>query len=418
MSRFLVEGGKKLYGSVKIESAKNSLLPLISACIMLETQVTFLNVAMLKDVTCLLDIIKSLGGNYTYEKGVLKIDCSSVNNYVLPENLVNQVRASLFMLGPLIQRFKKAQISTPGGCNLGNRPIDIHLNGLKKLGVKIDESEVINCKANKIVGTTIVLSFPSVGATLNLITASVTCEGITVIKNSAKEPEIVCLCKFLNLMGAKIVGMGTDVITIEGVKSLKKRNIEFTPIPDRIEAGTFMLSVLSTGGELILENANYTYNSSLIKKIFNNTCKIGIFNDRIYIKCSGAGNGLGLINVLPYPDFPTDLQSPLMAYATTLKGQTIIKEHVFPNRFSTASQLVKMGAKIKVEGNVAIVDGVDKLKSNFVTAFDLRGGAALVIASLKAQGVTTIDNAEILDRGYNQIEEKLKNIGANIKRVL
>ena len=418
MSRFVIEGGSKLYGNVKIQSAKNCLLPLISACIMLECEVTFLNVSMLKDVSCLLEIIKSLGGSFTYQDGNLKIDCSNLTSYILPENLVNQARAPLFMLGPLLTRFKKAEFTMPGGCKLGERPIDIHLVGLQKLGVKIEENEVIKCTTKKLEGSSIVLTFPSVGATLNLIMASVTADGYTVIKNSAKEPEIVCLCKFLNLMGAKIDGIGTDVIQIEGVKSLKKKSVEFAPIPDRIETGTFILSVLSTGGELTIENANYSHNQSLIKKIFNNTCKICIFNDRIYIKSSGIGKGLGQVNILPYPGFPTDLQSPLLAYSTTLKGQTIIKEHVFKDRFLTAFELNKMGANIKIDGNIASVNGVETLHGNFVTATDLRGGAGLIIASLKAQGVTVIDNAEILDRGYYQIEEKFKNIGANIKRVL
>ncbi len=418
MSRFVIEGGNKLYGNVKIQSAKNCLLPLISACIMLESEITFTNVSMLKDITCLLEIIKSLGGSYSYQDGNLKIDCSNLTSYVLPENLVNQARAPLFMIGPLLTRFKKAEFTMPGGCKLGERPIDIHINGLRKLGVKIEEGEVIKCTANKLTGTTIVLSFPSVGATLNLIMSSITAEGITIIKNCAKEPEIVCLCKFLKLVGAKINGIGTDVIVIDGVKELKKRKVEFTPIPDRIETGTFLLTALSTGGELTLENVNYSHNASLIKKIFNNTCKICIFNDRIYIKSSGVGKGLGVVNVLPYPDFPTDLQSLLLAYSTTLKGQTIVKEHVFKDRFNTAFELNKMGANVKVNGNVAIVTGVESLHGNFVTATDLRGGAGLILASLKAQGVSVIDNAEILDRGYYQIEEKLKNIGANIKRVL
>ena len=418
MSRFVIEGGNKLYGNVKIQSAKNCLLPLISACIMLESEITFTNVSMLKDITCLLEIIKSLGGSYVYQDGNLKIDCTNLKSYVLPENLVNQARAPLFMIGPLLTRFKKAEFTMPGGCKLGERPIDIHINGLKKLGVKIEESEIIKCTANKLTGTTIILSFPSVGATLNLIMSSITAEGITIIKNCAKEPEIVCLCKFLKLVGAKINGIGTDVIVIDGVKELKKRKVEFAPIPDRIETGTFLLTVLSTGGELTLENVNYSHNASLIKKIFNNTCKICIFNDRIYIKSSGVGKGLGVVNVLPYPDFPTDLQSLLLAYSTTLKGQTIVKEHVFKDRFNTAFELNKMGANVKVNGNVAIVTGVESLHGNFVTATDLRGGAGLILASLKAQGVSVIDNAEILDRGYYQIEEKLKNIGANIKRVL
>ncbi len=418
MSRFIIEGGNKLYGKVKIQSAKNCLLPLISACIMLEQKITFLNVNLLKDVTCLLDIIKSLGGSFCYENGNLIVDCSSLSNYVMPSNLVNQARASIFMLGALLTRFNKAEMSMPGGCNLGERPIDIHLYGLKKLGVVVEESEVIKCTANKLKGTTIVLPFPSVGATINLIFASVKASGTTIIKNCAKEPEIKCLCEFLKFIGANVKGIGTDVLIIDGVKTFNNQNVVFSPIPDRIEAGTFLLAVLATGGELTLENVNYVHIGSLIKKIFNNTCKICIFNDNIYIKSSGVGKGLGSVNVLPYPEFPTDLQSPLLAYSTILNGQTIITEHVFPDRFSTANELIKMGANILVKGNVACVTGVESLQGNFVTANDLRGGAGLIIASLKAQGVSVIDNAEILDRGYYQIEQKFKNIGANIKRVL
>lgn len=417
MSKILISGGNKLYGKVRVQSAKNCLLPLIACTIMLEGKITFTNCPKIEDVTIMCEIVKSLGGKYEYKGDNLQVDCSSLYLWELPKELTQKIRASIFMTGPLISRFRKAVIHKPGGCNIGDRPIDIHLEGLKKLGVEISGNDMLYCKANSLQGTEITLRYKSVGATENLIMASVMAKGITTIKNCACEPEIKCLANFINILGGKVSGAGTSTIVIEGVEKLSKENITYLPISDRIEVGTFMLAVTQVGGEIEIENANARHNKELIKKLFNNTCKITTFNDKIYIKSSGIGKGLGSVLVAPYPSFPTDLQSPLMAYATTLKGITIIKEEVFPSRFKQASELIKMGADIKINKNVAIVNGVNSLEGAFVTAYDLRGGASMVLAGLKANGITIVDNAEIISRGYYNLEKKLTNLGAFVKRI-
>ncbi|MBO5851697.1 MAG: UDP-N-acetylglucosamine 1-carboxyvinyltransferase, partial [Clostridia bacterium] len=322
-----------------------------------------------------------------------------------------------FMLGPLLARFKNASTFLPGGCNIGKRPIDMHIDGFKKFGVEevCTDALVLNCK--KLNGAKINLKYASVGVTENLIMCAVLAEGETVLSNCAKEPEVVCLVKFLKLFGAKIKGEGSSTIIIEGVKKLKSKNVSFMPISDRIEVGTYVLSVLGTGGEIEINNANFFHNIALIKKIYNNACKIILTNDKIYIKCSGKGNSLSYTKTSPYPKFPTDLQTPLCAYATTLLGTSYIEESVFENRFLQLNELIKMGAKIWVNGSVAKIEGVEYLNGANVSALDLRGGASLVIAGLKAQGETVIDNAFIIERGYVNLEKKLSLLGADIKKV-
>ena len=418
MGKFVISGGKKLYGTVKAQSAKNALLPLISACIMLESEVTFTNSTMLGDVCTMVSIIRRLGGKCSYSAGNLTVNCKDITSTQLPCDLTSQIRASVFMLGPLLARFKRASTCLPGGCNIGKRPIDMHVDGFKRFGaIESTDGENLTLKCDKLKGAKIRLKFPSVGVTENLITCAVVAEGETVIENCAKEPEVVCLCKFLKLFGAKIKGEGTSTIVIQGAQKLKGKSISFMPISDRIEVGTFILSALGTGGEIEIENANFFHNTALIKKIYNNACKIVLSNDKIYIKCCGIGNCLSYTRTSPYPKFPTDLQTPLCAYATTLKGTSFIEESVFENRFLQLNELVKMGAKITVDGSVAKIDGVKKLSGGVVTALDLRGGAALVIAGLKAEGVTVIENASIIERGYLNLENKLSLLGADIKKV-
>ncbi len=416
MSKLIVSGDKKVCGEIEISSAKNVILPLISACIMIEGKITFLNCKKLCDVTVILEIIKYLGGEYSFVGDNLVVDCSKVYRYELPEVLSKKIRASIFLVGPLLSRFHRACFFTPGGCDIGSRPIDIHLDGFKKLGVEIASHDVIYCRTNKLVGNEIVLRYRSVGATENIIMASVMADGKTVIRNSAKEPEIVCLVKFLKLCGAKIYGEGTSTITIEGVKKLKASNLVFKPISDRIEVGSYILLTLSVGGEILLKNANFLNNIALYKKIRNNACKITLDNDKIYIKASGVGKGLNYIKTAPYPYFPTDLQSQLCAYSTTLKGLTVVEESVFENRFMQLNELNKMGANIVVKGNKAFVKGVDRLVGTSVVALDLRGGMAMVIAGLKADGITTISNCEIIDRGYYKIENQLSSLGLDVVR--
>jgi UDP-N-acetylglucosamine 1-carboxyvinyltransferase len=417
MSKLVINGGNKLFGEVTVQSAKNSLLPLIAACILVEGKVTFLNCNKLSDVNVMLDIISSLGGYYEWQGSSLTVDCSSLVSYALPENLTSKIRASVFCLGPLIGRFHKALFYKAGGCNIGERPIDLHIDGLTKLGAECYDNEVIYFKANNVVGTEITLPFKSVGATENLMMLATVAKGKMVIKNCAKEPEIANLADFLRRVGAEIYGAGSDVIEIYGVKKLKSNNLVFTPVPDRIETGTYILSTLSTGGELTIKNCIFSHNVSLIKKVYNNACKICINNGKIYIKSIGVGNALGFIKTAPYPGYPTDLQSPLVAYATTLSGMTIVHEGVFSCRFNQVEELKKMGADLTVVKNRVVVEGVRTLYGANVKALDLRGGAGMVIAGLKAVGQTVIDNAEIIERGYFNLEGKLRDLGADVTKI-
>lgn len=414
MAKYIIQGGEKLFGEVTSESSKNAILPILSACVMISGEVYIQNVPKISDIITMLEILKSIGAEYSFSGDLLKIDCSKVYSYEPSQELSKKIRASVFLTGSILARFHKAVITKPGGCNIGKRPIDMHVSTLQKLGVETAENEVLFFKCDNLEGNTVKLEYKSVGVTENLILASVTANGETVIKNSAREPEIVCLANFLNLCGANIKGAGTSTIIIDGVKKLYPPENPFLPISDRIEVGTFILATLSTGGEVLINNANFNHNCALIKKISNNACKITVFNDKIYIKSSGLGKSLQNIVTAPYPYFPTDLQSQICAYATTLSGITEVYEGVFEDRFKQLNELKKMGANITVLGSKAIIQGVNTLKGANVTALDLRGGASLIIAGLKAEGITTVNNSSVIERGYLQIETKLKNLGAKI----
>ena len=417
MSKFIINGGQKLFGEITVESAKNAMLPLLSACILYEGKVTFLNCPRLKDVEIMLEIIKHLGGKYSFLGNDLTVDCSSLYSYELPCDLTKKIRASIFTIGAIIARFRKAYFCKPGGCDIGERPIDMHLDAFKSLGVEISGEDYVYCRANVLQGAEITLKYKSVGTTVNALLASILADGRTTIKNAAKEPEITSLIKLLKTFGAKIKGEGTSTLIVEGVSKLKKDKLVFLPISDRIEVGTFALAVMSTGGEIAINNANFVHNISLFKKIQNNACKIVCEDDKIYIKSSGAGSGLNIVKTAPYPFFPTDLQPQLSAYATTLNGDTTIIETVFENRFNHFADLIKMGANVSIKGNVAKIAGVSEINGQTVTAYDLRGGAAMVIAGLKANGETVIENASVIDRGYYLLEDKLSSLGAKIQRM-
>ena len=416
MSKFIINGGRKLYGEITAESAKNALLPLLSACVLYEGKVTFLNVPKLKDVEVMLEIINYLGGKHRFEGNNLTVDCSSLHSYELPCELTKKIRASIFMIGAIIARFRKAYFCKPGGCDIGERPIDIHLSALRCLGVEICGDEFIYCRADILKGAEITLKYKSVGATITALLSAILADGKTVIRNVAKEPEISSLIKLLKSFGAKIKGVGTSTIIVEGVKKLNKEPIVFLPVSDRIEVGTYALAVMSTGGEIIINNANFIHNVSLFKKIQNNACKIVYEDGKIYIKSSGVGNSINTVKTAPYPHFPTDLQPQISAYATTLKGESTIIETVFENRFNHFKGLTQMGAKVLVSGNVAKITGVERLVGQTVSAYDLRGGASMVIAGLKADGVTVVENASVIDRGYYNFKEKLTSLGAKIQR--
>ncbi len=415
MEKYLINGGKKLSGKVKIQSAKNSVLPIMAGAILTDEQVVIKNCPKIKDVMAMLSILSHIGCLWQFDGDNLIINSSSADKYSVPKDLANELRSSIFMLGALICRFKKAHIYLPGGCDIGLRPIDLHLSSLRKLGVKASRLEdKIFCSANSLIGNDIYLDFPSVGATENIILASVLAKGKTQIFNSAREPEIVDLMNFLNSMGAKIYGAGTSTILIEGVDKL--HGTEYTPIPDRIECGTFLLASAITGGEIELYNCRAKNISVLIHKLCDNTCKITINNDIIYIK-SGERCKSFSFSTGPYPLFPTDLQAQTMSLLTVCNGKSVVIENIFEKRFSHVLSLIDMGADIKVKGKRAFINGVSRLKGANVCANDLRGGAALVLAGLNAEGQTIVSNISQIERGYFELDNKLKALGADIKKI-
>lgn len=413
MEKILINGGNKLSGSVKIESAKNSVLPLMAASILTKEQVVIKNCPKIYDVLNMAEILNTLGVRTYFDGNNLIIDAKALDGYSIPKHLAEKLRSSVFMMGALIARQKRASISFPGGCDIGARPIDIHISALKSLGTNVSEEEdKITCIGGYGIGCKIYLKYPSVGATENAMMAAVLARGKTEIHNAAKEPEIIDLMKFLNSMGAKVYGAGTSIILIEGVKNL--HGTEYKPLSDRIEAGTYLLSAAITGGEVELKNASAKNISPLIHKLCDNTCKLSIKDDIIYIK-SGRERKAFSFSTGPYPFFPTDLQAQTTALLCVSSGQSTVIENVFEKRFGHVLELTKMGAQIKVSGKVAHIQGVPRLFGAAVTAGDLRGGAALVLAGLNAEGQTLIDGAHHVKRGYLDIDKKFAALGADIK---
>lgn len=415
MSRYVISGGKRLSGTVKVESAKNAVLPLLAGSILTEEKVVIKNCPKIHDVLSMIKILEKLGCRTEFSGDDLTVDSSGLNSYTIPFYLTKELRSSIFMLGALISRLKKARISYPGGCEIGLRPIDLHINALKKLGVDITDlcGEVI-CLAHNMGCGEVYLDFPSVGSTENIILASVFCKGETVIRNAAKEPEIEDLIKFLNSMGAKITGGGSETIRIEGVKKL--HSTEYTPMPDRIEAGTYLISALMTGGDIEIRNCRAENILSIIHKFCNNTCKIDAINDIIHVKGERSPKAFS-IATNPYPGYPTDMQAQAMALATISEGTSFITENIFEMRFKHASELKKMGADIKICGRMAIVNGVKALSGANVFAEDLRGGASLVLAGLSAFGQTVVNDVHHIERGYLNMDGKLRALGADIAKI-
>ena len=415
MSSYIIEGGQKLEGTVKISGSKNSALPIIAATILNAGKTTLYNVPNIQDTQMMFKILETLGGKVEKKNNKIIIDTSKINKFEIPEELMHKMRSSVILAGALLGRYKKAIFSYPGGCDIGSRPIDLHLRSFEKLGINVVQNYGnIICDAEKIKGEKIDLDFPSVGATENAILASVLAEGTTTITNAAREPEIIDLQNFLNKMGAKIIGAGTNEIQITGVKKLK--DISYNIMPDRIETGTFLCLAVATKGNLILENTNAEHITPVITKLQESDCKIEIEKNKIKINSNKKIKALD-IKTMPYPGFPTDMQSVFSAMLTTAKGTSIIVENIFENRFKYTQELNKMGAKITVEGKSAIIRGVRKLYGANVKATDLRGGAALVLAGLSAKGVTKVDDIEYILRGYENFDKKLRNINADIQMI-
>lgn len=416
MDKYIVNGGNALFGSVNIQTAKNSVLPILAASVLTDERIVVRNVPAITDVNNMVKILSCLGCRASFVKNDIVIDASASDCCEIPSVLARELRSSVFLLGSVISRFRKAKIAYPGGCDIGLRPVDLHLNGLKRLGVKITEANgYISCECDKLTGDEIMLDCPSVGATENIMLAAVKAEGTTVIKNAAREPEIEDLQNFLNKTGAKITGAGSGTIRIDGVKKLC--GCEYQPIPDRIEAGTFLIGAAMCGGEITVDGAYPENISSLIHKLTENGCKININNDKIILENHRTLASVKSVETRPYPGFPTDLQAQYTALCCVCSGHSIITENLFETRFKYVPELRKMGADATVIDRNAFVRGVERLKGATVVACDLRGGAALVLAALAADGSSEVLDISHIDRGYGAFEYKFRMLGADIVRV-
>ncbi|HJE82818.1 UDP-N-acetylglucosamine 1-carboxyvinyltransferase [Megasphaera sp. ASD88] len=417
MEKLVIHGGKPLRGTVRVSGAKNAVLPIIVASMLGTTKSTLTEIPKLDDVHTVCDVIESLGVHIENpQKGVLEIDASNLSSTSAPYDLVRRMRASFLVMGPLLARKGRAKISLPGGCSIGARPIDLHLKAFEAMGavINLENGDIEATVPNGLKGAQIYLDFPSVGATENILMAASLAEGKTVLENAAEEPEIVDLATYLNSMGANIRGAGTNVIRIEGVKEL--RGATHSVIPDRIEAGTFMIGAAMSGGDVFVENAL----SEHLKPVVAKLKEVGaeVIEDIDGIRVIGhLPMRPADVKTLPYPGFPTDMQAQFMALATICQGTSVITETVFENRFMHVDEFKRMGAKIRIEGRSAIVEGVPKLKGAAVNATDLRAGAALVLAGLVAEGETEVGYLYHIDRGYDNLVLKLQRLGADIVRV-
>ena len=421
MAKFLVQKSGPLKGEVKISGSKNAVLPIMAAALLTEEKCEIKDVPALRDVEVMCKLLKSLGASVEdrLEENTVNIASGKKLGYEAPYNLVKMMRASILVLGALLLRTGRAVIHLPGGGAIAKRPVELHLKGLKALGVDIDEEQlargIVDAKADKLTGNTIYLDFPSVGATEVIIMAASLAEGTTVLENAAQEPEIVDLANFLNKMGARIKGVGTDTIKIEGVESLK--GVSHHVIPDRIEAGTFMVGAVMTRGDVLVKNIVPNHLKAVIAKLTECGADIEMTDEGLRVR--GDVNPIVStdIKTLPYPGFPTDLQSPFMALLTVAKGPSVVIETVFENRFMHVGEFNRMGANIKTDGNCAIIPGDKQLQGAQVVATDLRAGAAVVLTGLIADGLTEISQIYHVDRGYDGFVDKLKGLGANIMRL-
>ena len=415
MQNFEIVGGHKLFGETNVQSAKNAVLPVIAGTILCDETINILNVPNIVDVHKMCDILKKLGADVLKQNNTLCVNTANICSFEIDKGLMQDIRSSIFLLGPLLAKHKKAKVAFPGGCKIGARPIDLHLAGLKALGVKIEENVgSIECDGSNMKAGLVHLDFPSVGATENLMLASVFLKGTTTIVGCAKEPEIVDLAKFINKMGGKVRGAGTSVIKIVGVKKL--HGVDFECIPDRICTGTLVLATAMAGGKVWLKNVVPEHIFALIVKLRNSGCQITFDCDNIYIQNSFRLPMISNVHTLPYPGFPTDLQSPLLSFMSVCDGVGVVEETMFENRFLHAYELCKMGAKIVAKNKIAVVEGVKTLVGADVVAKDLRCGAGLVIAGLSAVGKTRVFGVELVDRGYDAFENQLALLGADIVR--
>lgn len=416
MEKLLIEGGVKLKGKVKVSGFKNAALPIIAATLLAGDKCTIENLPLIEDVYVYKEIMLELGAKVSLDdKGVMEIDTSGIMECKAPYDLATKIRASYYLLGAGLGRFSETQSPPPGGCNIGNRPIDQHIKGFEALGAKVEiDHGVIKCKADQLKGAKIYLDVVSVGATINIMLASVLAEGKTIIENAAKEPHIVDVANFLNAMGAEIRGAGTDVIRVEGVMKLK--GCTYSIIPDQIEAGTYMITAAATGGDIIIDNVIPTHLEAITAKLKEMGVGVEEYGDSIRVWTPKELKSVD-VKTLPYPGFPTDLQQPMSVLLANVSGTSIVTETVSEDRFKYVDELKRMGAKIKVDGRVAVIEGIEKLSAARISVTDLRAGAAMVIAGLVGEGVTEVEDIYHIDRGYEKLENKLLSLGARIKRV-
>lgn len=417
MNKLMIRGGKPLMGDVRISGAKNAVLPIMAAGLLCETPCVIENVPHLQDVTTMMELLGGMGATLTIsDKMSVEIDASSVNKLIAPYDLVCTMRASILVLGPMLARFGRAQVSLPGGCAIGSRPVDIHLHGLMALGAEVKvENGYITAEAKRLVGARIVMDQATVTGTENLMMAAVLATGETILENAAREPEVVDLADFLIKMGADIQGAGTDVITIRGVKSL--RGVQYRVLPDRIETGTYLVAAAMTGGKIRVRDTNPRLLDAVLAKLRDAGATLTLGEDWIELDMTGRRPKAVNIRTAPHPGFPTDMQAQFLAMNCMAEGTATVVETIFENRFMHVHELLRIGADIHVEGNTAVVRGLCELKGAQMMATDLRASASLVLAGLVAAGETTINRIYHIDRGYESIEEKLSKLGANIQRI-
>lgn len=416
MEQYIIKGGNPLVGEVEIAGAKNAALAILAAAIMTDETILIENLPDVRDINVLLEAIEGIGAQVDrIDRSRVKINGSTIGDVSVDYEYIKKIRASYYLLGALLGKYKKAEVPLPGGCNIGSRPIDQHLKGFRALGAKVDILHgAIVAKADCLHGSHIFLDMVSVGATINIMMAASMAPGRTIIENAAREPHVVDVANFLNSMGANIKGAGTDVIRIKGVEKLHKT--EYSIIPDQIEAGTFMFAAAATKGDIMVKNVIPKHLEATTAKLEEIGCEVEEFDDAVRVVCSGRLRRTH-VKTLPYPGYPTDMQPQIAVTLALAQGTSIVTESIFENRFKYADELTRMGANIKVEGNTAIIDGVHRITGARVSAPDLRAGAALVIAGLAADGITIVDDIVYIQRGYENFEDKLRSLGAEIEKV-
>lgn len=414
MKRIVIKGGKRLDGEIIVSGSKNASLPILAACILNKNKITLYNVPKIEDVNTTFEILKSLGAKVQRNNSKVIVNCRNINSTTIPDELMRKLRSSVIIAGAIIGRKGKVSFTYPGGCDIGSRPIDLHLSSFKKLGIKISEnSRYIECRCDKINTNEINLDFPSVGATENIILASVIGNHEVIINNAAIEPEIEDLIMFLNKMGANIKWIGVNSIKIIGIEKLKETTYRI--MPDRIEAGTYLAIAAITNGNVRVNNLNLSHIISVVNKM--EEMGYEFIKDKKFVEIKSMNKKPDSVNVItyPYPGFPTDMQPIISVLQMVSRGNSIITENIFENRFKYATELKRMGAKIEIKGNNLIIKGIKIFHGNVVTATDLRGGMAMVLAGLNARGKTRINNIEYILRGYEELDKKLQAIGANIE---